>query len=117
MPFLRAVPPSGWYPKRGEVCLVALDKERPVILISSDVLNRHSLDVCVIPVSTAEHKAFSLRPSLPAGAGGLDRKSWAKCDQVMTIEKRRVVYPPLGSLDSGDMARVENAVRRALELP
>jgi len=33
--------------RRGEVCLFALDKERPALVISSDAINRHSLDVCV----------------------------------------------------------------------
>jgi len=94
-----------------------LDKERPAIVISSDVLNRHSLDVCVIPISTAEHRAFSLRPKLMAGDGGLNRDSWAKCDQPMTLEKCQAVYPPLGSLSAESLARVEVALKQALELP
>lgn len=116
MAFKRATPPAGWFPQRGEVCLALLDKERPLVVISSDILNRHSLDVCVVPISTAEHKAFRLRPKIQAGEGGLARDSWAKCDQVTTIEKRRVAYPPLGVLQKASLEKIEAAIREALEL-
>ncbi|MEP6963141.1 MAG: type II toxin-antitoxin system PemK/MazF family toxin [Acidobacteriota bacterium] len=112
----RMAAPSGWFPKRGEICLFALDKERPALVISSDILNRHALDVCVIPLTTAEHRAFRLRPKLRAGEAGLDRDSWVKCDQVTTVDKRRVVYPALGVVSRASMQRVEAAVLDALEL-
>ncbi len=113
----RGTKPSGWYPRRGEVCLIDLDKERPAVILSSDSLNRHSLDVCVVPVSKAEHKAFSLRPKLKAGDGGLNYDSWVKCDQPTTVEKALVIYPPLGTLSLASMQLIETAVKAALELP
>src|SRR5579859_2745570 len=116
MALKRTIRPSGWYPKRGEVCLFALDKERPALVISSDAINVHSLDVCVVPISTAEHKSFSLRPRLKTGEGGLNRDSWVKCDQITTLEKSRAVYPPLGTLSKASMAAVEEAIKRSLEL-
>jgi mRNA interferase MazF len=112
----KAAAPAGWFPKRGEICLFALDKERPALIISSDALNRHSLDVCVVPISTAEHKAFRLRPSLRAGEGGLDRDSWVKCDQVTTIEKDKAVYPPLGALSTTVLEKIGQAIKLALDL-
>ena len=114
---MNAVAPAGWFPRRGEVCLATLDKLRPVLIVSSDSLNRHSLDVCVIPISTAQHKAFALRPKLEAGVSGLKRQSWAKCDQVTTIEKKLIRYPALGALDRVEMEIIEGAVKQALELP
>jgi mRNA interferase MazF len=121
MPFERLPVPAGWFPKRGDVCLFALDKECPALVISSNALNRHSLDVCVVPIftpiSTAGHKAFSLRPQLRAGEGGLKRDSWVKCDQVSTIEKNTAVYPPLGAVSRPALEKIEQAIKRALELP
>jgi len=70
-----------------------------------------------VPVSSVEHTNFSLRPVLRAGDGGLARESWAKCDQVTTIEKVRAVYPPLGVVSGGSLERVEQAIKLALELP
>jgi mRNA interferase MazF len=113
----RGTKPAKWYPRRGEICLIDLDKERPALILSSDILNAHSLDVCVLPISAAEHTEFSLRPKLPAGEGGLDRDSWVKCDQPTTVEKRLVIYPPLGSLSPASMQRIETAVKVALDLP
>ncbi len=112
----RGTKPARWYPRRGEVCLIDLDKERLALVISSDSLNAHSLDVCILPISTAEHKAFSLRPKLNAGEGGLNRESWVKCDQPTTVEKQLVIYPPLGTLASASMQRIETAVKVALDL-
>ncbi|HUI84614.1 MAG TPA: type II toxin-antitoxin system PemK/MazF family toxin [Candidatus Binatia bacterium] len=113
----RGSKPPGWYPRRREICLVDLDKPRPALVFSSDSLNAHSLDVCVLPISTIEHKAFSLRPRLKAGEGGLDRESWVKCDQPTTVQKQLVMYPPLGILPAGTMGTIEAAVKTALELP
>ena len=113
----RSPKPPGWYPRRGDVCLFALDKERPALVISTDALNRFSLDICVVPISGVEHQQFSLRPRLPAGEGGLTKDSWAKCDQVTTVEKHLTIYPPLGALTSVSMSQIENAVRIALDLP
>jgi mRNA interferase MazF len=112
----RGTKPSHWYPRRGEVCLIELDKERPAVVISSDTLNAHSFDVCVIPLSTMEHKAFSLRPKLKMGEGGLSRDSWAKCDQPTTVQQNLVIYPALGSVSSSSLQRIETAVKLALDL-
>ena len=112
----RGAKPAGWFPRRGEICLIDLDKERPAIVISSNSLNAHALDVCVLPISSVEHRAFSLRPKLKAGEGGLNRDSWVKCDQPTTIEKHLVVYPQLGSISVETMVRIEAALRAALEL-
>jgi mRNA interferase MazF len=111
-----AKPPSGWYPKRGEVYLMRLDKDRPALIISSDVLNRHALDVCVVPITSVHHGRFALRVAIAAGDGGLRRGSWAKCDQVTTIEKQIVAYPALGRLSPVALRRVEDGIKLALEL-
>ena len=112
----RANKPARWFPRRGEICLIHLDKERPAVILSTDSLNAHSLDVRVLPISTAEHKAFSLRPKLVAGDGGLKHESWVKCDQPTTVEKSLVIYPPLGSISPPGMKAIEAAVKTALQL-
>ncbi len=109
-------PPSGWYPRRGEVYFVRLDKPRPALVLSADALNHHALDVCVVPMTTVQHAKFSLRVHLHAGEGGLDRESWAKCDQVTTLEKSLLIYPPLGRLEEGTLKNIEQAVKLALQL-
>jgi mRNA interferase MazF len=110
-------PPSAWFPRRGEVYLVHLDKDRPALVISADALNRHSLDVCVVPMTTVGRPKFSLRVQVKPGEGGLSRDSWAKCDQVTTLEKDLLLYPPLGRLTDETLRAIEQAVKLALQLP
>jgi len=110
-------PPGDWFPRRGEVYLVHLDKERPTLIISADALNRYALDVCVVPMTTVKRPKFSLRVQLKPGEGGLKRDSWVKCDQVTTVERALLVYPPLGRLGHRSLSRVEQAVKLALQLP
>lgn len=109
-------PPAGWFPRRGEMCLVRLDKDRPVLVISNDALNRHALDVCIVPITSVEHRRFSLRVPLKPGEGGLDRASWAKCDQVTTLEKALIRYPPLGRLSAMTLSRIEHSIKTALDI-
>jgi len=108
--------PAGWYPRRGEVYLVSLDKNRPALILSTDILNRNALDVCVVPITSIHHGRFALRVTIPRGEGGLIRDSWAKCDQVTTLEKNDIVYPPLGRLSGATLAKIEDGVRLALQL-
>jgi mRNA-degrading endonuclease toxin of MazEF toxin-antitoxin module len=96
--------------------VVRLDKDRPALVISSDALNRHALDICVIPITPIEHRNFTLRIPIRAGEGGLNRASWAKCDQMTTIEKSLFRYPPLGRLAHPTLAKIAEAIRFALEL-
>jgi mRNA-degrading endonuclease toxin of MazEF toxin-antitoxin module len=85
------------------------------MVISADALNRHALDVCVVPITTTEHKRFSLRVPIRAGEGGLPSASWAKCDQVTTVERTVLLYPPSGRLSSITLGKIEQAVKLALE--
>jgi mRNA-degrading endonuclease toxin of MazEF toxin-antitoxin module len=109
-------PPGGWYPRRGEIYLVQLDKPRPAIVLSVDHLNRHAWDVCVVGITTKEHLKFSMRIPLKAKEGGLDFDCWAKCDQVTTLEKKLLRYPALGTLPAPTLAKIEEQVKIALGL-
>ena len=108
--------PHGWYPKRGEVYLVDLDKPRPAVVLSVDALNRHALDVCLVPFTTAQHAAFSMRVLVKRGDGGLDYNCWAKCDQVSTLEKDYLRYPALGVLSDASFGAIQEQVKIALGL-
>jgi len=109
-------PPANWYPRRGEVYLVELDKPRPAVILSVDALNRFALDVCLVPITTVQHARFSMRVPLKARDGGLDCNSWAKCDQVMTLEKHFLRHPPLGVLSEGAFRMIQEQVKVALGL-
>jgi mRNA interferase MazF len=108
--------PIGWFPRRGEVYLVRLDKARPALVISANALNRHALDVCVVPMTSVKRLRFSLRVQVKPGEAGLRRDSWAKCDQVTTLEKNLLLYPPLGRLTDETLKTIEQGIKLALQL-
>jgi mRNA-degrading endonuclease toxin of MazEF toxin-antitoxin module len=108
--------PPGWYPKRGEVYLVQLDKPRPAIVLSVDALNKSALDVCVVAITSVQHSQFSMRVPIKKGDANLNFNCWAKCDQVTTVEKTLLRYPPLGALSTSSISRIEEQVRVALGL-
>jgi mRNA interferase MazF len=114
---MAGTPPSGWFPRRGEVYLVRLDKERPALVISADALNRYALDVCIVPIITVVRPTFSLRVQVKPGETGLSRDSWAKCDQVTTLGKGLLLYPPLGRLTDETLKTIEQGIKLALGLP
>jgi mRNA-degrading endonuclease toxin of MazEF toxin-antitoxin module len=85
-------------------------------VLSVDALNRHALDVCVVPITTKQHGQFSMRVPLKAKDGGLHFNCWAKCDQVTTVEKSLFRDAPVGTLSPISLQRIETQVRIALGL-
>jgi len=114
---MAGTPALDWFPRRGGVYFVRLDKMRPALVISSNAINRHALDICIVPITSVEHARFSFRVPLNAAQGGVKRESWAKCDQVTTLEKARLVHPPLGRLNEDTLREIEKAIKLAVQLP
>ncbi len=108
--------PPGWFPRRGEVYWASLDKRRPAVVLSVDALNRHALDVCVVPLTTVSRRQFSLRIHILARESGLPGDSWAKCDQVTTLDKSFLLCPPVGRLSNETLSRIAEAVGVTLGL-
>jgi mRNA-degrading endonuclease toxin of MazEF toxin-antitoxin module len=106
--------PTNWHPRRGEVYLVELDKQRPAVVLSVDALNRFSLDVCVVALTTVQHKNFSMRVPIRKGDGNLNFNCWAKCDQVTTLQKSLLRYPAIGILSADAFSKIEEQVKICL---
>jgi len=102
-----------WYPKRGDICWVNLDKRRPAIILSIDQLNKYALDVCVIPTTSERHEEFPTRVLLDEGEGGLTEKCWAKCDQPTTIEQNRV-DSLIGKMPPEKFDEIQERVKQSL---
>lgn len=87
---------------------------RPVIVVSNDMGNRYGRTVVVVPVTTGA------KPGLPThvqlgGHAGLRQGSIALCEQVRTVDKRRLVRL-VGRLDARAMSLVDAALEVALGL-
>jgi len=107
------------WPRRGDVWLVTIPgetKQRPCVVFSANWLNQYALDITIVPVTSIARSNFPTRVRIPVGEGGLRVDSWAKCDQVTTVNGTVLSGSPLGSLPPERMRRIAEAVRLALDL-
>ena len=109
-----------------DICFCCLDPAigseqrgtRPVIVISSDVVN-HALPVCtVLPLSSLKQgdRIYPTEVLLPASATGLPKDSVAMIHQIRTIAHARL-KPLAGRLnDEGLQEKIREAVRIYFEV-
>lgn len=87
------------FPKRGEIYLVCLDptvgseinKTRPALIISNDINNKYANTVTIIPITTATEKVYPFETLLFPKDSGLTKVSKLKCNQIRTIDKKRLI--------------------------
>jgi mRNA interferase MazF len=88
---------------------------RPAVVTSTDLVNNGPGEILiVVPVGTT---GYGLRShiELDPGPTGLDRPSYARCDQIRTISTRRIVRRR-GQVDTERMHLIDRALRFLLEL-
>lgn len=109
------------FPRRGEIWSVELPNQpadlhtpRPALIVSVDVRNHLASDVVVVPLST-RLRPLATHVFIPAGAGGQQHDSMAKCEQVTTLDKRFLVRGPFaGRVSERLLDEVVRAIRRAV---
>jgi mRNA interferase MazF len=110
------------HPRRGHVYWVQIPdepggKRRPALVVSPDVRNRLANDVIVVPLSGVLREAPT-HVRLRVQEGGLPRPSVAKCEQITTLRRDRLIPRPLGgNLTPARMVEIEKAVLRAIGVP
>lgn len=108
-------------PRRGEIWLVYTPGQpddphqpRPALVLSTNVRNRLSDAVMVIPIFSAGRLGSTHVP-IKAGVGGIYRDSLLFCEELTTIDRDFLVRgPPGGSVPRGLLEQVLRAVRRTL---
>lgn len=111
--------------KRGEIVLVDLNpaqgaekrKTRPCLIIQNDVGNKFS-PLTIIAVITGQKeikKKFPTDVWIEKGKEGLEHPSIIQCDQIRTIDKRRIIKK-IGAVDVSIMKEVDGALRISLDL-
>ena len=108
---------------RGEIYDVALGMPighesaftRPAVIVSADLLNNGPGGlVTVVPVGSM---GYGLRShvELRVGNSGLDRLSYARCDQLRTVSSERL-RRRRGTVSGAEMSFVDQAIRFVLDL-
>lgn len=92
---------------------------RAVIVVSHDGFNQTPAwrSVIVIPVSTSASQARRgpTAVEIPAGVGGLPRRSLAVCHQVTTLDRAKLTGR-IGTLTRDVLEEVEQGLKAALDL-
>lgn len=104
-------------PKRGEVYFVCLDptvgaeinKTRPALVVSNDINNQMAQTVTVIPITSATEKVYPFEVFLSSSKSGLTKDSKVKCNQIRTVDKKRLVKR-IGSIASDKMKEIESSL-------
>jgi len=87
------------FPKRGQICYVALDpivgneigKTRPALVISNDINNEFSNTITVLPITSKTHEIYPFEVLLLKEEASLPNDSKIKCNQIRTIDKKRLI--------------------------
>ena len=87
---------------------------RPVLIVQNDVGNKHSPTTIVAPI-TSRFTKKPLPTHLPLSNCGLAKDSIALCEQLRTIDKRRL-REKLGSMDEKDKVALDKAIEISLGL-
>ena len=111
--------------KRGDTVLVDLNpargaekrKTRPCLIIQNDVGNKFSPLTIIANITSQKEikKKFPTDVWVGKGEGGLEHPSIIQCDQIRTIDKRRIVKK-IGAVDASIMKEVDGALRISLDL-
>ena len=86
---------------------------RPVVVVSNNRANRHSMVITVVPLTTKIDKKQSLPTHVFVSAyraEGLERHSVALCEQVTALNFDRII-DHMGKVDEGTLDRITEAVQ------
>ena len=105
--------------RRGEIYWADLDPRsgaeqtgiRPVVLVSRDAWR----SVNVVPLSTTKRRPGPTMVAFRAGTAGLPQESLALCHQVTTLDRGKL-QALIGTLPAPELARLDSALKLALEL-
>jgi mRNA interferase MazF len=108
---------------KGEIYLAELSptigseisKKRPVLIVSNDINNQFADTVSIIPIISTTTKIYPFEVLLPKNEGNLKNDSKAKCNQIRTIDKKRIERR-FGKISSQKLKDIENAILIHLDI-
>jgi mRNA interferase MazF len=93
--------------------LARLDKQRPVVVLTRELVRPHLTRVTVAPITTTIR---GLSTEVPVGTqNGLERTSVVSCDNIVTVPKT-ALGRQIGHLLPAQEARLTAAIHAAFDL-
>lgn len=110
-------------PSRGEIWLVDLAPTRgreqtgtrPGLVISVDRFNEGPAELVVVVPITTQAKGIPFHVPVDPPEGGLDRRSFIKCEDLRSVSKERLVRA-LGPVEASTLDDVDDRLRILLGL-
>lgn len=111
------------YPKRGEIYIADLNpafgreihKKRPVLIISSDVLNQISSTVIMLPLSSIVPRFIGPDIVKLSRVEGLNKDSIILISQIRAIDRTRL-SKRIGKITDDKIEEIEDALKLVLGL-
>ncbi|MDC0980196.1 type II toxin-antitoxin system PemK/MazF family toxin [Bdellovibrionales bacterium] len=104
--------------KKGDVFLARLSpikgnepgKDRPVIVIQNDILNKTGYPTCVVvPCSSVEMPETSIRPVIKEDC--FNKKTFALLDQIRAVDVSKRFLKKIGQLSEANKALILNYIK------
>ena len=110
-------------PKRGEVWYADLDPvrgheqagRRRVLIVSTTEFNEGPAGLVIVTPMTTHDRGIYFQVSIEAREGGLSRPSVIKCEDIRSIDQRRLTRC-IGEVSASTMAAVDTKLRALLKL-
>jgi mRNA interferase MazF len=108
---------------RGEVWLVDLNPTRgheqagtrPALVVSADEFNHGPAGLVILVPMTTTERHIPLHVPVDPPEGGLDRRSFIKCEDVRSVSEQRLVRR-FGVVSPGTLSLVSDRLRIVLDL-
>ena len=110
-------------PERGELWYANLDPvrgheqagHRPVLIISATQFNEGPAGLAIVVPLTTRDRGIYYHVGVEAGEGGITRRSMIKCEDIRSVDQRRLTRR-IGAVSNAAMAAVEKKLRALLVL-
>lgn len=93
--------------------IATLDKARPVLILTRELVRPHLNTVTVVPITTTI-RGLSTEVELST-ANGLEERCVAACDHITTIPVK-ALGPQVGQLNEAQEPKLTSAIRLAFDL-
>jgi len=88
-----------------------IQKTRPCVVLTSDIVNAHRRTVVIVPLSTLPNSS----PPLLVEVSSSGRRAVAVLDQIRAVSKERLLEK-IGTVAGAEIAALEEGLREILEL-